>query len=159
MDPAAFLDDPFAIIPPARRPETVTVKDEKLGKTWSFEMEALNSISLYKSNGMAAVLKTRYITGSEVDGTPSLPFPPMPPDADGKPTEVELSEDLFEQVAQLWAMQTHSGQVPGAFDIDVRKPGIFTPEQFVALAVVSPTRAWHQLLTKCAALAKKSGND
>ena len=135
---------PFSLKQPGSVVVAVTVTDEENqpGQSWTFRLRKTQALGFHKAESMKRVLVQRYLTGSP-DGTMQpIAFPAV----GGQP--VELSEDLFEQVANAWAMQEHAQVVPAVDDLDSIHGSVqdgLSCEEIVAMAAVAPN-AWVQLL-------------
>lgn len=124
---------------PARPVGDITLRDEENqpGVTWTLRLRKTQAVGFHLANSMKTLLIQRYITGGP--GFDPIPFPAIGGE------EVELSEDLFEVVSTIWAMQEGVTSVPAMDDLNAGVSGGMSAEQLVALAAVAPN-AWVQLL-------------
>lgn len=145
---------PFQLSQPRAAVHEETIRDEENqpGQAWTFRMRRTLATTFHKHQSMLRVLEERYLTGTP-DGTfPAIPFPAV----GGQP--VEISRDLFDQVALTWAMQEGARHVPETADLNsVHGDGTtWTCEEIIAIAAAAP-HAWLQLM-QATAKVNRQGN-
>jgi hypothetical protein len=144
---------PFNLPQPRTATRVVTVRDEENqpGRQWEFKLRRMQAVGFHKAQSMRSVLNARYLTGMQ--GVKPIAFPAV----GGEP--VEISDDLFEQVSLVWAMQPDT-MVPAVDDLDSIHTAAGAPwscEEIIAMAATAPG-AWAELLNERAAVMK-AGNE
>lgn len=137
---ASLVDvDPFTLSQPTVTSSETIVADphNAPGYEWRFRLRPSLATGFHKAQSMTAVLTARYLTGAP--GFARIPFPAV----GGR--RVEVSEDLFEMVGQIWAQQVGCPSVPALDEIDARWKGGWSAEQIIAMAAVAPG-AWAMLI-------------